>query len=417
MPDLIERLRELDRIEPPDVWSDVERLGPRTPIEPGPSPLRRAGAALLALAVAVGGFLLVDRAFRGALHKPAQTPSPTVSVVGPAKNGLIAFDCGYHVCTVMPDGSRFTDLIEPYDKDVVLAAYGPVFSPDGSKIAFRGYNHQGSSSGGGANYDTYVMNSDGTGVTNLTTSPEDVNSGFSQVDAQWSPDGSMIAYEGDDGLYVMNADGSDQRKLADGGPPAWSPDGSRIVFSMGADHGADLWTIHPDGSGLAQLTQSPKWDELATWSPDGSRIAFLRGNAIYVVNQDGTGLSVLAYIKGVDPFQPQWSPDGTRLVFEAEVPVSRDMRANNERNFDIYSVNADGTDLAAIAHDPNLDENWPVWSPDGTLIAFGATDNLGPLNDGTWDLYVMRPDGSGTRQLTKNAGLGAEFDISWQQMP
>jgi Tol biopolymer transport system component len=72
---------------------------------------------------------------------------------------------------------------------------------------------------GGANYDLFVMNTDGSGVANLTTSPEDVTTGFGQSYAQWSPDGSMIAYDGDDGLYVMNADGSDQRKLAYGASP------------------------------------------------------------------------------------------------------------------------------------------------------------------------------------------------------
>ncbi len=408
MPDLVERLRELDRIEPPDVWSDVVRLGPRPPIEPGPSPLRRAGVALLALAIAVASFLLVDRAFRGRGAQPAETPSPTISAIAPAGNGLIAFSCGYHICTVNPDGSGLTDLIAPYDRDLVLAAGMPVFSPDGSKIAFRGYPKGATSNG--ANYDIYVMNADGTGVTNLTTSPADVQSEASQDLPRWSPDGSMIAYDNDargdtSGLYVMNADGSGQRKIAGGWNAAWSPDGSRIAFGLGNGHGADLWTIHPDGTGLTQLTQSPKWDELPTWSPDGTRIAFLREGAIYTVNVDGTGLADVADIKGVDPFQPQWSPDGTQLAFEA----------NNGHDYDIYVVNADGTGLTAIAHDPNLDENWPVWSPDGSLIAYGATDNLSALNDGTWDLYVMTPDGTGKRRLTRNAGLGAEFDISWQR--
>ncbi|MDP9222594.1 MAG: hypothetical protein M3P18_01840 [Actinomycetota bacterium] len=405
MPDFMERLRELDRAQVPDVWSDVERLGPRTPVEQGPSRLRRPAVVLLALGIAVGGFLLVDRAFGGRVAiRPAATPTPTISAVGPVGNGLIAFDCGYHICTVTPNGSHLTDL-ETYDKG--LTALSPVFSPDGSKIVFRGYL-QGAVSGG-ANYDIYVMTADGSGVTNLTTSPEDVQSEASQDSPQWSPDGSMIAYNNDgrgdtSGLYVMNADGSDQRRIADGWNATWSPDGSQIAFALGSGHGADLWTVHPDGTGLTQLTQSPKWDELPTWSPDGSRIAFLREGAIYVVNADGTGLADVADLKGVDPFQPQWSPDGTQLAFEA----------NNGHDYDIYIVNADGTGLAAVAHDPNLDENWPVWSPDGTLIAYGATDNLSGVNTGTYDLYVMRPDGTHVQRLTKDAHLGVEFDISWQ---
>jgi Tol biopolymer transport system component len=324
---------------------------------------------------------------------------------GAGENGLIAFGCGYHVCMVLPDGSAFTDLIAPYDKDLVLAAYSPVFSAKGNRIAFRGYSKAGGhTSTGGANYDLFVMNVDGSGVANLTTSPEDVQTGFGQSYAQWSPDGSMIAYEGDDGLYVMNADGSDQRKLAYGASPTWSPDGAWIAFVVGRDHGADLWKMHPDGTGLTQLTHSTGSDQLPTWSPKGSRVAFLRENAIYAVNSDGTGTSVVAEIKGMYLFQAQWSPDSEHLAFEAD----------NGHDYDIYAADVDGSQITLLAADPKLDENWPVWSPDGSMIAFAATDDLSPLNDGSWDLYVMNSDGTGTRQLTRDAGLGAGFDITWQ---
>jgi Tol biopolymer transport system component len=408
MADFIERLRELDRIEPPDVRSDVERLGPLTPKEPGPSLPRRAAILFLALALAVAGFMFVDRAFRGrAVREPGQSPSPMIS--GRVRNGLIAFGCGYHICTVMPDGSAFNDLIDPYDKVLVLAAYSPVFSPDGSRIAFRGYPKGAMS--GGANYDIYVMGTDGSDVSNLTGPDDPQGQGY----AQWSPDGSMIAYEGDDGLYVMSADGSDQRKLADGANPTWSPDGSWIAFVMGRDHGADLWKIHPDGTGLTQLTQSTGWDELPVWSPDGSRIAFLREKAIYVVNDDGTGLSVVADIKGAYPFQPQWSPDGTMLAFEVEMPTP-DAEATGERNYDIFRVNDDGTGIVDLTPTTDITENYPIWSPDGTKIAYGASQLLSGENAGSFDLYTMNPDGAGIERLTTDAGLGVEFDISWQSM-
>jgi Tol biopolymer transport system component len=372
------------------------------PNEQGSSALQKALIAVLSLALGGAGLLFAARAF-----SDRTTSSHAQAPVAPVANGLIAFGCGYHVCTVMPDGAEFTDLIEPYDRNLVLAANSPVFSPKGDEIAFRGYSKAGGhTSTGGANYDLFLMNTDGSGVANLTTSPEDVKTGFGQSYAQWSPDGSMVAYDGDDGLYVMNADGSDQRKLAYGASPTWSPDGAWIAFVVGRDHGADLWKMHPDGTGLTQLTHSSGSDQLPAWSPDGSRVAFLRENAIYAVNSDGTGTSVVAHIKGRYLFQPQWSPDGDHLAFEAD----------NGHDTDIYIADADGSHITPLAADPKLDENWPVWSPDGSMIAFAATDDLSPLNDGSCDLYVMNSDGTGTRQLTTDAGLGAEFDITWQRV-
>ena len=370
------------------------------------SAFQRALIVILALALGSAGVLFAARAFNvRTASPPARAPDDGVG------NGLIVFGCGYHVCTVAPDVSGFTDLIQPYDRDLVLAAYSPVVSPDGSQIAFRGYPQGGGSGGsGGANYDIYVMGLDGTGLTNLTGPNDPQSQGY----AQWSPDGSMIAYEGDDGTYIINADGSDQHKLVDGANPTWSPDGSWIAFVMGRDHGADLWKIRPDGTGLTQLTRSTGWDELPVWSPDGSGIAFLRGRAIYVVNSDGTGVSIVAEIRGAWPFQPQWSPDGSMLAFEVEMPATSDAEAKGERNYDIFTVNADGTGLVDLTPTTNITENYPIWSPDGTKIAFGSSRMLSGENAGSFDLYTMNSDGNGIERLTSDAGLGVEFDISWQ---
>jgi Tol biopolymer transport system component len=243
-------------------------------------------------------------------------------------------------------------------------------------------------------------------LRNLTKSADDVARGASQGPPVWSPDGTMIAFEGDDGendgLYVMNADGTGFRRLADGLRPAWSPDGSRILFTMGRD----LYSISPDGTGAAQLTYSPGWDEQPTWSPDGTRIAFERSdggaNSIFVMAADGSQEHEVFQEPGVDPFHPLWSPDGTQLLFDAWTKPG-------QGNSDIYLVDADGLGWTDLTPTTDRAENWPVWSPDGERVAFRATTEL-TVDTGDYPVYVIHPDGTHESRLTDEGG----YSLAWQ---
>jgi Tol biopolymer transport system component len=404
MADLHERLRELDRFEPPDVWAEVERLGPRPPQEDGPSRLRHMGVLLLALALGVASFVVLVRAFHHGNVEPAQTVSPSVSAA-PAVNGSIAFGAGTGIFTMAPDGSGLRRLQDAG----AVAYYGPQWSPDGTKIAFYGYPPGGGSGyGGGADYDIFVMNADGSGLTNLTTSPADVKSGASQMIPVWSPDGTKIAYDGDDGLYVMNADGSDQTRIASGQDPAWSPDGTRIAFE---GPGNAIWSVAPDGSGLLQLTAGAAFDGFPAYSPDGTRIAYYHGQdgdrAIDVMNTDGSDRSVVADFQADTMGRPVWSPDGTKIAF--------DLLLRSDGTWDVYVANVDGSGATDLTPTSNRDENTPAWSPDGTKIAFEKSDVLAQGTDptGTFDIYLMNPDGTDQTRLTHDVHSFG-YDMSWQ---
>jgi hypothetical protein len=197
------------------VWMgvDVDR-----PLEDQPPRRRtrdRVAVALVAVVLGGASFVFLARAFRGGPSTRPLTLNPAAPRVA---NGLLAFSGGPPgIYTMNPDGTGITNLTGRYSGDVVIAAYWPRWSPDGTRIAFSGYSAGGVDDyNGGANYDIYVTNADGTGIRDLTTSPDDTATQFSQVNPTWSPDGTQIAYDGDDGLYVMNADGSNQTKIADG---------------------------------------------------------------------------------------------------------------------------------------------------------------------------------------------------------
>ena len=131
--------------------------------------------------------------------------------------------------------------------------------------------------------------------------------------------------DGNDEVYTMNSDGSDQINLtnnpADDWFPTWSPDGKRIVFSSARDgEPATIYIMNADGSNLIRLTEPG--NSLPAWSPDGTRIAFAcylpnsKKREICVMNIDGSGKNQLTKDKSYNGF-PNWSPDGKELSMVA----------------------------------------------------------------------------------------------------
>jgi Tol biopolymer transport system component len=144
------------------------------------------------------------------------------------------------------------------------------------------------------NAEIYRIQADGTGLVNLTNAPGD------DVFAVWSPDGKQIAFNSDRGgqwnLYVMNADGSNPRRLyglKGAGWPAWSPDSKGIALS------AHL-IINADGSGERRVTAGNGESCVnPAWSPDGARSAYITWqygkDEVQVMNADGTDKIRLTY--------------------------------------------------------------------------------------------------------------------------
>src|SRR6266516_5908769 len=159
--------------------------------------------------------------------------------------------------------------------------------------------------------DIYVINSNGTGLTRLTTDPA------YDASPTWSPDGSKIAFmslrDGNGEIYVMNADGTNPVALTNHAgsdeQPAWSPDGRKIAFASNRDGHYEIYLMNADGTGVTRLTAGPDhYSAGPRWSPDGRRIAFTAGyydawpsgyNLVRIVRADGTepvDLTVWGYL-------------------------------------------------------------------------------------------------------------------------
>ncbi|HEY9515483.1 MAG TPA: DPP IV N-terminal domain-containing protein [Gemmatimonadaceae bacterium] len=254
----------------------------------------------------------------------------------------------------------------------------------------------------------YSLSEDGTGLTRLTNDAAPL---FAILPA-WSPDGSRIAFSSSRqrstvglDIWVMEADGSGQERLTDSpgqnGGAAWSHDGTRIAFAStrGSATGAtaEIWIMNADGSNQVQLTNDGAFANTPSWSPDDSKIVFQSnrdGNdQLYVMNADGSGIQRLTTGTSSDQ-APSWSPDGALIAFHSD----RDnTMAADSANFEVYVINADGSGSPVRLTDNASFDGRASWSPDGSEILFDTR------RDGNQDVYVMKRDGSGQVNITRNA--------------
>lgn len=115
------------------------------------------------------------------------------------------------------------------------------------------------------------MNVDGSQQTQLTADPASCR----EIQAEWSPDGNQIAFAGNQKngafqVYVMRADGSNQKQLTSAGAansPGWSPDGRKIAFAGSRNGNGDVYIMNADGTGQMPLTSNPETDTNAAWAP------------------------------------------------------------------------------------------------------------------------------------------------------
>jgi TolB protein len=262
----------------------------------------------------------------------------------------------------------------------------------------------------------YLMRADGTHQRPITRAPGNVAA------PTWSPAGKSIAYRTAETLkrpctkiYVMRADGTRARRLThDGGcynNPAWSPEGRRLAFEREGASGSSVWTMNINGVGLRRLTHGGL-DSDPAWSPDGKTIAFARytgSGAIWLIDADGSNERQLTTPRGEGDIQPDWSPNGGWIAFSRSDDPTEG-RGGTRYRHDIWLVRPDGTGLRKLTRHAGGNYS-PVWSPDGKRIVFGSDRKHSDL----MDIYVMNADGKRQTRLTKGTIDNSSPD--WRARP
>ncbi len=257
---------------------------------------------------------------------------------------------------------------------------------------------------GARQYRIQTMSPGGKGVRTILSAP--LTSIFAQGEPSYSPDGSLIAFELEDDIYVVDADGTDLRQVTSGAQkdsnPTFSPGGATLAFSRIAPGGYEIFSIGIDGSGLTQLTTEKGNDRDPVWSPRGNAIAFVSNRSgtphIWLMRPDGSYQRLLTpdrKSRRDGQSQPEFSPSGGRLVFS--------------RGADLVSTRVDGTDRTVLNRTGILIQ--PTYSPDGHRIA--ALEAFRNRRD--HDIVVMGADGSDKRTIRSH--VANVYGIGWQPLP
>jgi Tol biopolymer transport system component len=283
-------------------------------------------------------------------------------------------------------------------------------SPEGDKVSF--YSTR--------DLNLYVINSDGTNLTNVTKGAltQQAGAGYYDVNHTFSPDGGRIILASyadintnNSDLFMVNSDGTDltnvtETKAAAEQNPAFSPDGNQLVFvrypvTPRPLPRSEVYVMDTDGTNQKRLTNDEAIEVLPTFSPDGKKIAFERGdldtppNEVYAIDIDGSDQHEL--VEGVpEMYGFDFSPDGEKVAFTAYDRTALEQSGAvhfGPQAFDIYVVNVDGTNLTRLTYKWGFDGE-PAFVPGTDMVAF-ASDR-----DGDSDIYAIRLDGTGLTNLT-----------------
>ncbi len=294
---------------------------------------------------------------------------------------------------------------------LVGALVGPAaatYPGDVGRLAFAQFGSDG-------NIDIYTALPNGAGLKRLTTDPA-----FDAC-AAYSADGQQIAFcsarTGAFEIWAMDKNGHGQHAVTNTGGfatfPDFSPDGRKIVFDgdEGADANDEIYVVNArTGGGLAALTSCAGYgdgcfNDYPAYSPDGTKIVFIHaddtdadGNAVneqvWVMNANGSNKTQLTFGPAGHDQTPDWSPDGRKIAFMADGHI--------------FTMRADGSHQTQLTFGDDFDFG-TAWSPDGRKIAFVRN-----LPDGSRPLFVMNADGSAQHQLT--SGAPRQFVAGWQPL-
>ncbi|WP_027344641.1 TolB family protein [Hamadaea tsunoensis] len=185
----------------------------------------------------------------------------------------------------------------------------------------------------------------------------------------YSPDGTKFVFVSPgccDGVDIANADGTGATEIVEGPSapsfPRWSPRGDLI--SLESD--ADIWTLSPLGPSVrwGTITAPGDFNNLVSeWAPTGRTVAVAKWTEnpniwLYPASGDGSRARQLTHQTGWNPYRMTWSPDGKTIIVES--------------GGDLYKVNANNGKVTDITNTPAVNESSPVYSPDGSLVAYAA---------------------------------------------
>ena len=373
--------------------------------------LRRGGGALIVLVAigAIGGLLWITNPPFAGTGDVSQ-----VTAVGTARNGLIAYGNADGLFVLRSNGTGLRRLAPCHTggskAQCEISQYA--WSPDGSRLVFvRGEPRLR----GPSRMALLTVGADGSKPRQLASCAvpgADGNDwcgwGYRST-VSWSPDSTRVVFSHGDNLSVADVRTGQVRQLTHCPTarcldlhPDWSRHGGRIAFARGKA----VYTVRPNGSDLRRVDAGPVSNPV--WSPDGTRLALDTLGGIATIRTDGSSRMVVtpsgSPATGAD--MPAWSPDGNRITYLRTPGARGAFRA------EVWVMNADGSDPRRLYTGKCCLSGWarPIWSPDGTRIAFSAVAESGGQRTG--GMVVVDADGGGVRPIA-DPTLAADL-LAWQ---